>query len=320
MRQTDPIIISGQIVPLQAAGDGSRPVRAMAREASACPIVIFLCLLVCTIEELSFMQAPPSRRAQSKSALSQEGKRPQHGKMGESIEEAGTLWQGVFSLRQSIPYDDMIQAAVVSRTCMICTTSTVVQGVAADHQDGKWIAFFCKNCAPHLSVRNNAQVPVEWPDTSGSTNATGRFSMLPLYKRCRKCRRFATFGPQSDKRKELHCKIHKEEGEVDVVHKKLCEHFEGCTMRPSFSLPGDRFPRFCLLHKQAEHVDVAHVPRCRWRGGEGNKLRCPRVPLYGSKVLCSVSEYILLYDMRVVLICFLPVETGPQLSFLVCGA
>jgi hypothetical protein len=203
---------------------------------------------------------------------------------GNSVGDAGAWWQGMFESRNLIPHEEMLRAAAVSRTCMICTSSSVVQGVAADSMDGKWVAFFCKSCAPHLSVRKNAQVPVQWPDADGNTNGTGLFSMLPLYKRCKKCRRFATFGPDTKPRKELHCKLHKEDGEVDVVHRKLCEHFEGCTLRPSFSLPGDRFARFCFLHKHADHIDVAHILRCQWRGGEGNKLRCPRVPLYGSKV------------------------------------
>jgi hypothetical protein len=234
------------------------------------------------------MIATSSNPIEGQRSAPQAGKRPQDRNLGRTaMGETGAWWQGMFESRNPIPHQEMLRAAAVSRACMICTSSSIVQGVAADNMDGKWVAFFCKYCAPHLIVRQSAQVPVQWPDADGNTNGTGRFSMLPLYKRCKNCRRFATFGPDSKKRKVLHCKLHKEDGEVDVVHRKLCEHFEGCTMRPSFSLPGDRFPRFCLLHKHADHVDVAHIPRCRWRGGEGNKLRCPRVPLYGCKVRFS---------------------------------
>ena len=44
------------------------------------------------------------------------------------------------------------------RTCWVCKSHSVFQGVASDVQDGDWVAFFCKKCAPHLSVRRNAQV------------------------------------------------------------------------------------------------------------------------------------------------------------------
>ena len=34
----------------------------------------------------------------------------------------------------------------------------VVVQVSAENLDGEWIAFYCKHCAPHLSVRKGAQV------------------------------------------------------------------------------------------------------------------------------------------------------------------
>ena len=58
----------------------------------------------------------------------------------------------------------------VERRCMNCASTQVVQGVSAAKLQGRWVAFFCKHCAPHLSVRNNAQVPVMW--TGPTANVT----------------------------------------------------------------------------------------------------------------------------------------------------
>ena len=89
--------------------------------------------------------------------------------------------------------EDLAVGGDGERVCMNCAGPLVVQGVSAAKLQGKWVAFFCKHCAPHLSVRNNAQVPVTW--TGPTANITGDLTMLPLYKRCRRCRRWATFGP-----------------------------------------------------------------------------------------------------------------------------
>ena len=45
-------------------------------------------------------------------------------------------------------------------TTYICTFSKTAlrQGVSAAALHGSWVAFFCKECAPHLAVRKNAQV------------------------------------------------------------------------------------------------------------------------------------------------------------------
>jgi len=172
------------------------------------------------------------------------------------------------------------------RECLVCSSPKIAQGVAAD-REGSWLAFFCKECAPHLTVRSNAQVPVRWPVALSGNHST-RLNMLPIYKRCHSCRRFATFGmppePGVCKRREIHCKIHKTEAEVDVVHRpRLCQHWEGCTRRPSFNVAGSLTPKFCKLHRLEEHVDVIHHRRCKWRGGGGNAERCHRSPLFGSK-------------------------------------
>ena len=46
------------------------------------------------------------------------------------------------------------------RACWICMRGAVFQGIASDHEDGRWVAFFCKNCVPHLSVRHATRVLV----------------------------------------------------------------------------------------------------------------------------------------------------------------
>lgn len=48
--------------------------------------------------------------------------------------------------------------------------------------------------------------------------------------------------------KGLFCFSHKQEGMVDVKHKK-CEH-DGCDIRPSFNVEGSKAARFCSKHKQ----------------------------------------------------------------------
>ncbi len=45
------------------------------------------------------------------------------------------------------------------RICWICKRGSVFQGIASDDKDGDWVAFFCKRCVPHLSVRRSTQAP-----------------------------------------------------------------------------------------------------------------------------------------------------------------
>lgn len=174
---------------------------------------------------------------------------------------------------------------IEARLCNTCSSPSVIQGVAADHIGGRWIAFFCKHCAPRLGVRQNAQVPVQWPtpnNATGEKNESAKYTMLPLYKRCRKCRRYATYGPPLGVRKCMHCRLHMMPGEIDVIHRKLCQHTEGCTLRPCFSLPGDTMARFCMAHRDKQHVDVVHEGRCRWRGFLNE--RCRKRPIFGTVV------------------------------------
>ncbi|KAJ1489891.1 hypothetical protein T484DRAFT_1778743 [Baffinella frigidus] len=78
-------------------------------------------------------------------------------------------------------------SAETARKCMYdrmnCQDALAVQGVSAAALNGSWVAFFCKECAPHLAVRKNAQVPVTWGAEANET--LGLLTMLPLYKRCR---------------------------------------------------------------------------------------------------------------------------------------
>jgi hypothetical protein len=124
------------------------------------------------------------------------------------------------------------------RKCMYCQETMVVQGVSAAALNGSWVAFFCRECAPHLSVRKNAQVPVTWGAEANET--LGLLTMLPLYKRCRRCRRWATWGPKTHPRRALHCKAHKLPLEEDVVHRRHLCQAENCTRRPSFAEPSHK--------------------------------------------------------------------------------
>lgn len=165
------------------------------------------------------------------------------------------------------------------RVCMNCAGSQVVQGISAAKLKGVWVAFFCRQCSPHLSVRNNAQVPVMW--TGPTANITGDLTMLPLYKRCRRCRRWAGFGPPGVRGVKRHCRSHAPPSEVPV-HRRECGA-PGCKKRPSFAAVGEGLPLRCAMHKTRSDMDVSHS-RCIYRTvKDGASVRCWRVPTYGFK-------------------------------------
>jgi len=59
---------------------------------------------------------------------------------------------------------------------------------------------------------------------------------ISLYRRCKLCKRFATFGPANGHRMSAaHCKEHKHDDEVDVVCRKC--NFPGCARRALFGPP-----------------------------------------------------------------------------------
>uniref|UniRef100_A0A7S4KBH4 Uncharacterized protein n=1 Tax=Guillardia theta TaxID=55529 RepID=A0A7S4KBH4_GUITH len=198
--------------------------------------------------------------------------------------------------------EDDVLAGSKGRVCVGCSDSKIVQGISAENLDGKWIAFYCKHCAPHLSVRKGAQVPVQWP---GISSRTGQLTMLPLYKRCFDCRRFATYGEPGPVRRTKHCKLHALPTEVDVVHKRKCDH-QGCPLRATYSKPGAIHPTKCSKHKENDYVDVVHQ-RCRYKPpGGGRQSGCANFPLYGMKTdstarMCWQHRepgMILLFNMR----------------------
>ena len=175
--------------------------------------------------------------------------------------------------------DDLAVGGDGRRICMNCGGQLVVQGVSAAKLGGLWVAFFCKHCAPHLSVRNNAQVPVTW--TGPTANITGDLTMLPLYKRCQRCRKWATFGPPGARGVKLHCRSHALESDVPV-HRRKCEAPD-CKKRPSFAPVGDSIPLRCASHKHSSDMDVSHS-RCLHRESKGTtSIRCWRTPTYGYK-------------------------------------
>jgi len=176
-----------------------------------------------------------------------------------------------------IRQDDLAVGGDAARVCMNCAAPHVVQGVSAAKLQGVWVAFFCTQCSPHLSVRNNAQVPVMW--TGPTANITGDLTMLPLYKRCRLCRRWATFGPPGPLGSKRHCRSHAPPSEVPV-HRRECEALN-CKKRPSYAAVGKRLPLRCASHKVCSDMDVCHS-RCISRlVKDGKSVRCWRMPTYG---------------------------------------
>eukprot|EP00288_Rhodomonas_lens_P008506 CAMPEP_0177721248 /NCGR_PEP_ID=MMETSP0484_2-20121128/17045_1 /TAXON_ID=354590 /ORGANISM="Rhodomonas lens, Strain RHODO" /LENGTH=359 /DNA_ID=CAMNT_0019233539 /DNA_START=82 /DNA_END=1161 /DNA_ORIENTATION=+ len=172
------------------------------------------------------------------------------------------------------------------RSCSACGDKKVKQGIASGSLNGTWVAFFCKKCAPHLSVRQQGQVPVSLESSLISpalAEAIGAnessLTMLPLYKRCLRCRRFATYGIPGPYRRARHCKAHQTPSDKDVVHRRLCQHADGCTLRPSFGDPSDLLPRFCRKHTRGSaQVNIVHM-RCRGPMPRGQ--RCLNPPKFG---------------------------------------
>mmetsp|Transcript_12992 Transcript_12992/g.25942 ORF Transcript_12992/g.25942 Transcript_12992/m.25942 type:complete len:421 (+) Transcript_12992:267-1529(+) len=168
------------------------------------------------------------------------------------------------------------------RACSSCGDSRVKQGISSAVMNGVWVAFFCKTCAPHLSVRHHGQVPVSLSQNRLSPapihGGNESLTMLPLYKRCFRCRRWATFGIPGPVRRVRHCKEHASPSDKDVVHKRLCQHKEGCKLRPVFGRRADRLPSFCRKHRLNTHVDIVHL-RCRAR--LPNRQRCIQPPVFG---------------------------------------
>jgi hypothetical protein len=105
--------------------------------------------------------------------------------------------------------------------------------------------------------------------------------MLPLYKRCRRCRRWAAYGPAGTPGVKRHCKAHALRSEVPV-HRRMCEA-ANCTKRPSFAAVGEWRPLRCSAHKATTDMDVCHS-RCHFRHVQnGVSTRCWRTPTFGHR-------------------------------------
>jgi len=118
--------------------------------------------------------------------------------------------------------------------------------------------------------------------------------MLPLYKRCRRCRRWATFGVRGNglgfgsPSRKRHCKAHALASEVPV-HRRACEA-ANCSKRPSFASVGEWLPVRCSQHKVSSDMDVCHA-RCLHRDvTDGVSVRCWRTPTYGLQHGSSARE------------------------------
>ena len=113
---------------------------------------------------------------------------------------------------------------------------------------------------------------------------TSLWATLMMGRRCTyaDCEHRRVYGPpprmDGNRSRPLFCYRHKNEGDVDLVHKR-CMHIEGCRKNPHFGSPGDRIPRFCQTHKEDGHVDVKNR-KCSWTGW-GDGAACRRNPSYG---------------------------------------
>ena len=80
------------------------------------------------------------------------------------------------------------------------------------------------------------------------------------------CGKQCTFGFPAEKARR--CKIHLEDGMVDVKNKK-CKHPGGCKTRPCFGYPDEPATR-CEQHKEKDMVDVIHS-KCSHPDGCGTR-------------------------------------------------
>ena len=67
-----------------------------------------------------------------------------------------------------------------------------------------------------------------------------------------RCQHRSMFGVRGGRAR--HCRQHRQQGEIDLVHKS-CE-MSGCGKQPSFGDATDRVPRYCSQHKLGNHVIV----------------------------------------------------------------
>ena len=98
----------------------------------------------------------------------------------------------------------------------------------------------------------------------------------------------ATFGPTTDgKLKRIYCKTHSMDAtnsDTPISHKKetlrVCEQ-SGCSIQPSFCLPGETLRRFCKMHKPTVAItrSIAIGTTCTFEFED--RTRCIVQPVYG---------------------------------------
>ena len=139
--------------------------------------------------------------------------------------------------------------SVRRRVCHACVASgrgeregAASYGIASDCGDLRWRALLCKNC-----VGGSRPVPPH---------------LLPLARRCRRCRRFATFGPPDGNRSSAsHCKEHKEPHEVVVAIPK-CEHPD-CARRALFGQATSLVARACAARQASVQPTPVSHSKCQ---------------------------------------------------------
>jgi len=159
----------------------------------------------------------------------------------------------------------------------------------------KWTFFFCKKCLV------------------GCRPLPPHF--ISLYRRCRLCRRFATFGPINGHRMSAaHCKEHKHADEVDVVCRKCSS--PGCARRALFGQPKymDDFKTMSSGNRNVNSKFIVIPERCgfhRKKGDMGSPKKFCQVPgCYqyatqgsrswnnGARVFCAKHKPIDFHDLN----------------------
>ncbi|EKX41873.1 hypothetical protein GUITHDRAFT_141626 [Guillardia theta CCMP2712] len=104
--------------------------------------------------------------------------------------------------------------------CCSCHQSEAVYGEVVRHEkESYWKSKLCTECAGRVSMCEDS------------------ISLLLLKRRCRNCTKFASFADPIFNSMPVHCKAHKMDSEVDVVHKSLLCREQGCSRQGVYGHP-----------------------------------------------------------------------------------
>lgn len=119
-----------------------------------------------------------------------------------------------------------------------------------------------------------------------------------VHKRCQYigCNKRPNFGHDGLSRNAIYCKIHKEDGMVDIMNKR-CLH-TGCNKQPHYGLKDGRSKDaiYCTIHKKDGMVDISHK-KCI-------HTECTKIPIYGpvggsrkDAVYCKTHKEVRMVDV-----------------------